>query len=167
MPSGKLIKVEAGSCSVAPVPLKDKVCPRTYISCNDPRLNYVFTLKENADEDPSLPVIIERDRFDYSVVLKKGEEETEDYVGTLDTIVPISYAQIKKPQQGEEWYRAKFPDLPEDFYGIIARYTWGHKFTKKEIKNETKKYDRKNKDGKKEPPQGLSILKGKHTIKFD
>jgi hypothetical protein len=165
MVAGTLVKVEKGSCEVAPLPLDNKTCKRTYICCNDPRLNYVFTTKQLADDDPSLPVVIERDRFDYGVVIKKGEEETEDNVGTLDEVVPLSYAQIKKPEQGEEWYRNKYPNLPEDFYGIIARYTWGHKFTKKEIKNEKKKYERKK--GKKEPPVGLSILKGKHTISFD
>jgi len=165
MVAGNLVKVEKGSCEVAPLPLDDKKCKRTYICCNDPRLNYIFTKKELADEDPTLPIVIERDKFDYGVIIKKGEDATEDSVGTLDEVVPLSYAQIKKPEQGEEWYKAKYPNLPDEFYGILARYTWGHKFTKKEIKNEKKKYERKK--GKKEPPVGLSILKGQHIVKFD
>ena len=82
----------------------------------------------------------------------------------MDTVVPISYAQIKNPLQGEEWYRAKYPDLPDEFYGIIARYTWGAPFTKKEVKNTVKKIKKK---GKKEVPQGFSMVKGEFEINFN
>ena len=135
-----------------------------YIVADDPRMNYIFVKPENiGTQKPKPPEVIARELFDYGVVIKKGEDETEDSVGTLDEVVPISYAQIKKPEQGEEWYRAKYPDLPEDFYGIIARYTWGAPFTKKEIKNTTKKIKKK----KKEIPQGFSMVKGKFELSFD
>ena len=119
------------------IPLKSKSVPRTYVACNDDRMNYTFCQKDDAMENPSLPELVGRELFDYGVVIKKGEPETEDSIGTLDTIVPISYANIKNPLEGEEFYRHKFPNLPEEFYGIIARYTWGEKFTKKSLKNET------------------------------
>ena len=135
-----------------------------YIVADDPRMNYIFVKPENIEtQKPKPPQVIARDLFDYGVVIKKGEEESIDSVGTLDTVVPISYAQIHKPEQGEEWYRAKYPDLPEEFYGIIARYTWGAPFTKKEIKNTTKKIKKK----KKEIPQGFSMVKGKFELSFD
>lgn len=136
-----------------------------YVVADDPRMNYTFVKPENiATQKPKLPHVIARDLFDYGVVIKKGEPETEDSVGTLDTVVPASYAQIKKPEQGEEWYRAKYPDLPEEFYGIIARYTWGAPFTKKEVRNTTKKIKKK---GKKEVPQGFSMVKGVFEIDFN
>ena len=135
-----------------------------YIVADDPRMNYIFIKPENIEtQKPKPPEVIARELFDYGVVIKKGEDETEDSIGTLDEVVPISYAQIKKPEQGEEWYRAKYPALPEDFYGIIARYTWGAPFTKKEIKNTTKKIKKK----KKEIPQGFSMVKGKFELSFD
>ena len=136
-----------------------------YIVADDPRMNYTFIKPENIEKQkPKLPEVIARDLFDYGVVIKKGEEETIDSVGTLDTVVPISYAQIKNPLQGEEWYRAKYPNLPEDFYGIIARYTWGVPFTKKEVKNTAKKIKKKD---KKEVPQGFSMVKGSFQLDFD
>ena len=136
-----------------------------YICADDPRMNYTFIKPENIEtQKPKLPHITERDLFDYGVIRKKGEPETEDSVGTLDEVIPISYAQIKQPEQGEEWYRAKYPDLPDDFYGIIARYTWGAPFTKKEIKNTCKKIRKKN---KKEVPQGYSVLKGQFELDFN
>ena len=136
-----------------------------YVVADDPRMNYTFIKPENIEtQKPKLPEVIARDLFDYGVVIKKGEEETDDNVGTLDTIVPISYAQINNPEQGEEWYRAKYPDLPDDFYGIIARYTWGAPFTKKEVKNTVKKIKKKN---KKEVPQGFSMVKGEFEINFN
>tara|TARA_R100000329_G_scaffold150989_1_gene145425 strand:- start:1 stop:498 length:498 start_codon:yes stop_codon:yes gene_type:complete len=152
---------------------KDLSNPRTktgkkiYVCSNDPRLNYTFMKQETAVEDPSTLEIIPRDRFDYGVILNKGEKETEDWVGTLDECVPISYAQIKDPKQGEEWYRHKYPNLPEEFYGVIARYTWGTPMTKKTIKNERKKYEKKDKPKGKPAPQGLWIKRGKITLKFD
>ena len=134
-----------------------------YIQSDDERLNYTFIKPENIEKQkPKLPVLIDRDLFDYSVVIKKGEPETEDSVGTLDTTTPISYTQIKNSEQGEEWYRANYPELPEDFYGIIARYTWGNPFTKKEVKNTTKKI----KKGK-TVPQGFSMVRGKFEVDFD
>jgi hypothetical protein len=136
-----------------------------YVVADDPRMNYTFIKPENIEKQkPKLPLIIARDLFDYGVVIKKGEPETEDSVGTLDTIVPTSYAQIKKPDKGEEWYRTKYPNLPEDFYGIIARYTWGVPFTKKEVRNTTKKIKKKD---KKEVPQGFSMVKGSFSLDFD
>jgi hypothetical protein len=136
-----------------------------YIVADDPRMNYTFIKPENIEtQKPKLPEVIARDLFDYGVVIKKGEPETEDSVGTLDTIVPASYAQIKNPLKGEEWYRAKYPNLPDDFYGIIARYTWGAPFTKKEVKNTVKKIKKKD---KKEVPQGFSMVKGSFQLDFD
>ena len=133
-----------------------------YIVSDDPRLNYTIT---DNTKDPSELSIIPREKFDYGVVVKKGEEETEDSVGTLDETLPISYTTIKDPVVGEKWYRNKYPNLPEDFYGVIARYTWGQPQTKKSIKNEKKKYEKKK--GKDKPPQGLSVLQGKFELNFD
>lgn len=144
--------------------LSHKDVPRTYIACNDDRLNYTFCKKEDVDKVNVLPELIGRELFDYGVVIKKGEPETEDSVGTLDTVAPISYATIKDPIEGEEWYRNKFPNLPEDFYGIMARYTWGEKFTKKSLKNEIKKVKRKP---KKPLPQGLTMMRGTFSVSFD
>lgn len=135
-----------------------------YIEASDSRMSYTFIKPENIEnQKPKLPTLVERDLFDYSVVIKKGEPETEDSVGTLDQVVPISYSQIKTSEEGEDWYRAKYPELPEDFYGIIARYTWGQPFTKKEIKNTCKKIKKKGK----EAPQGYSMVKGKFELSFD
>jgi hypothetical protein len=144
--------------------LSNKEVPRTYIACNDERLNYTFCKKEDIDKVNTLPDLIGREMFDYGVVIKKGEPETENSVGTLDEVAPISYATINNPVEGEEWYRHKFPNLPEEFYGIIARYTWGDKFTKKSLKNEIKKAKKKP---KRPLPQGLTMMKGSFTLSFD
>ena len=72
-----------------------------YICADDPRMNYTFIKPENIEKQkPKLPEVIARDLFDYGVVIKKGEEDNIDSVGTLDTVVPISYAQIKNPLIG-------------------------------------------------------------------
>ena len=128
-----------------------------YINSDDPRMNYVFVKPENIlKQTPRLPEVIQRDLFDYGIVIKKGEVDTEDTVGTLDTVVPCSYTQIKKEDDGEQWYRDKYPNLPEEFYGIIARYTWGIPFTKKEVRNTTKKIKKGKKDN---VPRGFTMVK--------
>lgn len=144
--------------------LEDKLCPRTYISATDSRLNYTFCKEEDIKEKNNLPEIIGREMIDYGVVIKKGDEETDESIGTLDQVCPLTYANINGPAQGELWYREAHPNLPDDFYGIIARYTWGQPQTKKSIKNEVKKM---KKHPKKPIPQGLTVLKGKFSVKFD
>jgi len=146
------------------VSLENKLCPRTYISATDSRLNYTFCKEEDIKEKNNLPEVIGREMIDYGVVIRKGDEATEDSVGTLDTITPMTYAGIHNTQDGEQWYRDTYPDLPDDFYGIIARYTWGQPQTKKSIKNEVKKI---RKNPKKPIPQGLTCLKGKFSVTFD
>lgn len=143
----------------------DPVKVSKYIFTTDERINYTFVKPEEIENHaPRLPEMICRELFDYGVVIKKGEPETEDSVGTLDTAVPLSYATINNTHDGEDWYREKYPDLPDEFYGIIARYTWGVPFTKKEIKNTTKKINRKKTD---KVPQGFSMVKGKFEVQFD
>tara|TARA_R110002153_G_scaffold185679_3_gene338803 strand:- start:1642 stop:2121 length:480 start_codon:yes stop_codon:yes gene_type:complete len=146
------------------VKLENKLCPRTYISATDSRFNYTFCKEEDILEKNNLPEVIGREKIDYGVVIKKGEEDKDNIIGTLDTIAPMSYAGITNPDEGEVWYRESMPNLPEDFYGIIARYTWGQPQTKKSIKQETKKM---KKNPKKPIPQGLSVMKGKFSLAFD
>ena len=146
------------------IKIDNKLVPRTYICATDNRLNYTFCKKEDIESNNNLPEVIERSMIDYGIVVKKGEPETIDSVGTLDEIKPLSYMCCKSQEQGEMWYRTKYPDLPEDFYGIIARYTWGNPQTKKSIKNEVKKV---KKNPRKPIPQGLSIMRGKFSVSFD
>lgn len=133
---------------------------KIFIVSNEPKFNYVFMKPDEIKKDPTELTCISRDQIDYGVVVEKGDDNN------LDKTKPITYACIKNPYDGEKWYREKYPNLPEDFYGIIARYTWGQPQTKKSIKNEKKKYDKKKKKGEK-PPQGLSVLKGEFEVKFD
>ena len=136
--------------------LENKLCPRTYISASDSRLNYTFCREEDIKEKNNLPEVIGRELIDYGVVIKEGKKEDENNSGSLDT--------INDAESGELWYRESMPNLPEDFYGIIARYTWGQPQTKKSIKNEVKKI---KKNPKKPIPQGLTIMKGKFSVSFD
>ena len=39
----------------------------------------------------------------------------------------------------EEFYRQKHPNLPDEYYGVMARYSTGNPITKKEVKNSVKK----------------------------
>mgnify|MGYP003130603198 FL=1 len=67
-------------------------------------------------------------------------------------------------QEVEEWYAAKFPRLPSEYHGIMARYSTGQLLTKKETKNALKKIKKKP---DKEVPIGLEIVQGKFKLEFD
>jgi hypothetical protein len=63
----------------------------------------------------------------------------------------------------EAFYAAKFPRLPSEYHGILARYSSGNILTKKEIKNTIKKANKKNKD----LPVGFTIAKKDISLNFD
>ena len=47
--------------------LENKLCPRTYISATDSRLNYTFCKEEDIKEKNNLPEVIGRELIDYGV----------------------------------------------------------------------------------------------------
>ena len=97
---------------------------------NDHRLNYTFIKKEELEDEErgtSTPMWLDKSLIDYDVVIKKAEDNDEYTcgMGELDKVVPASYCAIKSVEEGAMWYRHKYPTLPDEFYDIIARYTWG------------------------------------------
>ena len=64
----------------------------------------------------------------------------------------------------EEFYRQKHPNLPEEYFGIMARYSTGNPITKKEVKNSIKK---SKKNPNKSLPVGLQVAQGKFEIDFN
>ena len=72
MPAGTLEQVgldkTSGLIEDEVVPLDKKKLERTYVVCNDDRLNYTFCKLDDVIENPSLPEIIGRELFDYGIV---------------------------------------------------------------------------------------------------
>tara|TARA_R100000278_G_scaffold121211_2_gene104654 strand:- start:245 stop:793 length:549 start_codon:yes stop_codon:yes gene_type:complete len=86
------------------------------------------------------------DKYDYEVpaeVLNKKCKYKEHKEG-----LPLSFLQIDNEVDGIEWYKKHYPKIPDDLLSIIARYHWGEPITKKSIKNEKKKIQRKVQAGK-------------------
>ena len=54
--------------------------------------------------------------------------------------------------------------LPDEYYGVMARYSTGNPITKKEVKNSIKKV---KKNSKKQLPVGMSVATGNFTVDFD
>ena len=78
--------------------------------------------------------------------------------------MPISLAQIKTIEEATEQIKKKYPDLPSEYWSIMAKYYFKEPLTKKQLKNELKKL---NKKGKSKELQGLKIIQGKFKIDFD
>lgn len=132
------------------------------IASNDYRFNYQFTTKpeqiEGILEDSSTPIMIPQHQYDYSVKLDEGNPNE------LPKLCPLSLASCGNNLDDiEAFYAAKFPRLPDEYHGILARYSTGRLITKKEIKNSLKKSKKKNT----ELPVGFSIAKKDISLDFD
>ena len=139
-----------------------KKCRNVLIQSNDPRFNYNFNHPDDIDNFEKLPDIIQLSQYDYSVVKDDGDE------ANLPALTPLSLlASTQSLEDMEEWYRQKYPRMPEEFHGIMARYSCGQTLTKKETKNAIKKYNKKNKKKGLDPPVGLTMAKGNYSLSFD
>jgi len=131
------------------------------INSNDERMNYLFVKKEDVENKIFKPKeYLDKERIDYDVIVKKGEPETEDSLGTFDETRPASFFKVKSVEEGTEYYLTKNPDLPEDVAEIMSRYTFGVKepIVKDDV---TKKKKKKIKSQDK-----LEVKHGKFVVDF-
>ena len=108
-----------------------KKAKNVLITSNDPRFNYIFQPEEDIDKFNEIPDIITMNRYDYS--FKRDDGEVENNFKKLPTLTPASMLSCANSLEDMEgWYAAKFPNLPEEYYGIMARYSLGQPLTKKQ-----------------------------------
>tara|TARA_R100001440_G_scaffold7114_4_gene14231 strand:+ start:3024 stop:3461 length:438 start_codon:yes stop_codon:yes gene_type:complete len=136
-----------------------KKAENVLVASNNPAFNYCFVkTQENIDNFHESPEIITMNRYDYSIKRDEGDDTK------LPTLCPLSLASCKgNLEDMEAFYAAKFPRLPSEYHGILARYSAGQSLTKKEVKNSIKKANKKNQ----ELPVGLSIARKQHVLHFD
>lgn len=112
----------------------------------DPKLSYVIpNTKEDGDELINSETSSIR-KYDYEVPAEylnkiQGREEGDKIYHKEG--LPISFIQIKTEEEGIEWYKENYPKIPDDLLPVIARYHWGQPITKKVLKNEKKKIEKK------------------------
>ena len=137
-----------------------KKCRNVLIQSNDPRFNYAVLKKDDIDNYSSeTPQIIPLHKYDYSFQVTEGDD------AELPKLTPASMVMSKDNLEDlESWYAAKYPRLPSEYHGIMARYSSGQLLTKKETKNALKKMKKKP---NKEIPVGMSIAQGKFEVTFD
>jgi|TARA_R100000479_G_scaffold173422_2_gene119479 hypothetical protein len=129
------------------------------IKCNDPRFNFGIHKEEDIEKFNELPDIIDLSQYDYCVKRDDGDE------ANLPSLVPLSQAQAgDRLEDLANWFKEKYPRLPDEYHGILARYSTGQLMTKKQTKNELKKLARKP---HKKEPVGLEIRQGKYLVNFD
>ena len=130
-----------------------------YIQSNDPRFNYGFHREKDIEEFQKQPDIINLAQYDYSFVREDGtDNKLPELISTTEL---ASYQNL---EDMEEFYRQKHPNLPDEYFGIMARYSTGNPITKKEVKNSIKK---SKKNPNKAVPVGLQMTSGEFTISFD
>tara|TARA_R110000850_G_scaffold196361_3_gene322809 strand:- start:3100 stop:3510 length:411 start_codon:yes stop_codon:yes gene_type:complete len=128
------------------------------IQSSDPRLNFTFMKKKEIENFHKAPDILTSDKIDYGIKVKDGN----DFY--LDQVVPISLLDIRTLQDATEWYKLKYPNLPDEYWEIMAKYHCDQPFTKKQLKNEVKKL---NKKGKSKELSGLKIIHQKIVVDFN
>ena len=122
-----------------------------------------FTFGTNIEET----TLINIDKYDYEVPAQVLNEKRTDGKQLHKDGLPLSFIQIDNEVDGVEWYKKHYPQIPDDLLSIISRYHWGEPITKKAIKNEKKKIE------KKAQAQGLKIMTKKdnednpYIVKFD
>lgn len=128
------------------------------IQSNDPSFNFTFLKGDDINDFHQLPEIIGLSQYDYCF---KRDEGTDT---KLPSLTPASLLMSSSNlEDAEEWYRQKYPNLPDEYHGIMARYSTGQLLTKKEVKNTIKKSNKKKKD----LPVGFEVAKGDYILNFD
>ena len=129
------------------------------IKSNDPRFNFGIHKEDDISKFNELPDIITLDQYDYCIKRDDGDDTK------LPTLVSISEAVAANSLENlTQVYREKYPNLPDEYHGILARYSTGQLMTKKQTKQELKKL---NKKPNRETPIGLEIRDGKFLVDFD
>jgi hypothetical protein len=122
----------------------------------DPKLSYDFGIEVDDTQYTGIS------KYDYEIpaeVLNGDKEETHKHYHKKG--LPLSFINITTEEEGIEWYSLHYPKIPTDLLPIIARYHWGEPITKKAVKNEKKKIEKKlNKEG-------LKIENKKIELSFD
>ena len=130
-----------------------------YIQSNDPRFNYGFHKEKDIHEFQKQPDIINIAQYDYSFKRDEGGDTQ-----LPDLISSTELASFQNLEDMEEFYRQKHPNLPDEYFGIMARYSTGNPITKKEVKNSIKKV---KKNPNKSLPVGVSFARGDFVLDFD
>ena len=102
----------------------------------DDKLNYVCGTNQEKEYANSK-------MYDYFVSADTLNDKRTDGKTPHKNGVPYSFLQVKTELDGIEWYRTHYPKIPEELLPIMARYNWGEPITKKAVKNEKKKLNKK------------------------
>ena len=142
-----------------------------YIMADDSRMNYCF-IKQKEIDNPNKDLKvdwdeIDKDTIDYGVVIEKGEPETEDNVGSLDKILPSSFLSVKTQEDCISWYDEKYPEYPDGFSEILARYHFKEDKNYPQTTGDKKQNKTSKKKSKDKPTKGLTIKQGPIKVIFD
>ena len=128
-------------------------------SHEDPRINFTFMKKDDILNFQNNPDILYTECLNYGVKINDGDDDK------LAEVVPLDFFKIDNIVDGKEWFRQKYPNLPEEYWEIMAKYQFDEPFTKKQLKNAVKRLSKKGKS--KENIEGLKISHNKVLISFD
>ena len=123
----------------------------------DSNMNYAFT-KKPINSNSEFSII---NKYDYELSAEHLNLNRNDGKELHKDPLPLSFIQINNERDGAVWYKNNYPRIPDDLIPIIARYHWGEPITKKCIKNEKKKIEKKAKQ------KGLTIEHKKVCVSFD
>tara|TARA_R110000787_G_scaffold55681_3_gene128514 strand:+ start:430 stop:855 length:426 start_codon:yes stop_codon:yes gene_type:complete len=121
----------------------------------DPRINFTFMKKEHIVDFHLNPDILYTDKINYDVKIKEGDDTF------LDSTIPLNFFDIDSIEDGTAWFKQKYPNLPQEYHEIMAKYQFDAPYTKKQLKNSVKKLHRK---GHSKDIDGLKIIRNKDNL---
>ena len=173
MPSGKICKVntddECCNYIVGDKERLEKIAFGEMFLTPLNAVDYGLVSKDLAEKEVELSAEI-LDKLRKNV---KSADQSEDYMRTgfeketNNKQNKLSYLRVNSIEEGADWYRNEFPQLPDQICEIMARWNWGDlsQLTKKKVKNDKKKLAKG--DTKTEVYYGLEAKKGEFLLEFN
>ena len=98
----------------------------------------------------------ETSQIDYELPVPEGAKRHKEPL-------PLSYLSITSLEEGEEWYRSHYPQMPEELFPMMARYSFGDlgQWSHKELKNY------KRKAAKRKQKETIKISMEPGTLHFE
>lgn len=128
-------------------------------SRDDPRINFTFMKKEDILNFHKNPDILYTDGLNYGIKIKDSVDNR------MEEIVSLDFFNINNLDDGKAWFKQKYPQLPEEYWEIMAKYQFDEPFTKKQLKNAVKRLSKKG--NTKENIEGLKINRNKVLLDFN
>ena len=147
--------------------LSQEIKEPVILHTTDDKLNYIIgsfgeevDMKRKMYDDTCRP---DYNRFDFNLC-NEDNKAIADVGNKHDHIPPMSFFAIKDVEMGKEWYREKYPQMPDLVIDTASRYQWGElPKNRQQVRSEK----RKNIKKKEKEQKALEIKRKRIELDFN